>query len=634
MRNIILSDEQQKVIEFAKDGKNILVNACIGSGKTTTIQHLCNVLYNKKILYLTYSRLLKLDAKDKIKYRNTTVNNYHGYGYCILKKIGVHASTDDILNKFNALKPVLPKYDVLILDEYQDINENIALMLEHIKHQSGNNLQIIAVGDMDQKIYNSTRLDVKQFIQEFLGNYVKHTFHTCYRLSAKYAVSCSNGWHKEINGVNTDMKWDNLTIDEAVNEIINLEPKDILCLGRRTGGEMFYVLDKIEELCPEKYNKNTVYASIRDEDRNNMNPKTTDAIFTTFDSAKGLERPVCFIFDYTQQYWDLRNNQNNVDCDIMRNIFLVAASRGKQYVHFVKRHDEKHLTLAYMESFIPTPQNSIKYMISDMFEHKYDEDVEDCYKLLRIKSINNKDKSIINIKDRDGLIDLAPVVGSYQEPLFFKNYDIDYNITKLIDMRNKLPRRKLKDFPILEDKILYTTYLDTDLDRYLTQVQTPIITEEAKSAVIHRLGTVFNPVENIQGECKLEFIVDGRVYYINGLYDVLKDDKIYELKFVNEIGHKHMLQCATYMLIHNKHKGIVWNVRNNDMYEIAISNKLQFMKAVIKAITLSKLVLSDMQAGKLLRHCNENYRESSRFPKHISKDEEQMPIDISMFGAI
>ena len=391
---------------------------------------------------------------------------------------------------------------------------------------------------------------------------------------------------------------------------------------------MFYVLDKVEELCPKKYNKNTVYASIRDEDRNNMNPKTTDAIFTTFDSAKGLERPVCFIFDYTEQYWNLRNNQNNVNYDIMRNIFLVAASRGKKYVHFVKNHDEKHLTVKYMESYIPTSPNTIKYIISDMFEHKYDEDVEDCYKLLKIKSINAKDKSIIKIKDRDGLIDLAPVVGSYQEPLFFRNYDIDYNITTLIDMRNKPPRRKLKDFSTLEDKILYTTYLDTDLDRYLTQIQTPIITEEAKSAVIHRLGTVFNSVENIQGECKLEFIVDGHTYCINGLYDVLKDDNIYELKFVNEIGHKHMLQCAAYMLIRNKCKGIVWNVRNNDMYEIVISNKLQFMKAVIKAITLSKLVLSDIQAGKLLRHCNEIYEESSRFSKHISKDEKKTPIDI------
>lgn len=245
----------------------------------------------------------------------------------------------------------------------------------------------------------------------------------------------------EINGVNINMKWDNLTIDEAVNEIINLEPKDILCLGRRTGGEMFYVLDKVEELCPKKYNKNTVYASIRDEDRNNMNPKTTDAIFTTFDSAKGLERPVCFIFDYTEQYWNLRNNQNNVNYDIMRNIFLVAASRGKKYVHFVKNHDEKHLTVKYMESCIPTSPNTIKYIISDMFEHKYDEDVEDCYKLLKIKSINAEDKSIIKIKDRDSLIDLAPVIGSYQEPLFFRNYDIDYNITILIDMRNKPPQK-------------------------------------------------------------------------------------------------------------------------------------------------------------------------------------------------
>lgn len=48
------------------DGKNVLVDACIGSGKTTAIQELCNALpAYKRILYLTYNRLLKLDAKDK-----------------------------------------------------------------------------------------------------------------------------------------------------------------------------------------------------------------------------------------------------------------------------------------------------------------------------------------------------------------------------------------------------------------------------------------------------------------------------------------------------------------------------------------------------------------------------------------
>lgn len=61
-----LSEEQQSMIALAKSGKNVLVDACIGSGKTTTIQVLCNEIPDKKVLYLTYNTLLKIDARDKI----------------------------------------------------------------------------------------------------------------------------------------------------------------------------------------------------------------------------------------------------------------------------------------------------------------------------------------------------------------------------------------------------------------------------------------------------------------------------------------------------------------------------------------------------------------------------------------
>ena len=83
--NLKLSDEQQEFIEKSLEGKNILVDACIGSGKTTAIQNLCNVIPGeKKVLYLTYNRLLKLDAKSKIKRKNVTVTNYHGFAYMVL----------------------------------------------------------------------------------------------------------------------------------------------------------------------------------------------------------------------------------------------------------------------------------------------------------------------------------------------------------------------------------------------------------------------------------------------------------------------------------------------------------------------------------------------------------------------
>lgn len=64
-----LSEEQQSMIALAKSGKNVLVDACIGSGKTTTIQVLCNEIPDKKVLYLTYNTLLKIDARDKIRER-------------------------------------------------------------------------------------------------------------------------------------------------------------------------------------------------------------------------------------------------------------------------------------------------------------------------------------------------------------------------------------------------------------------------------------------------------------------------------------------------------------------------------------------------------------------------------------
>ena len=65
-----LSEEQNLFIQKALSGNNILVDACIGSGKTTAIQHLCEMYpSNKRVLYLTYNKLLKLDAKSKINSR-------------------------------------------------------------------------------------------------------------------------------------------------------------------------------------------------------------------------------------------------------------------------------------------------------------------------------------------------------------------------------------------------------------------------------------------------------------------------------------------------------------------------------------------------------------------------------------
>ena len=167
-----LSEEQQQMIALAKEGRNVLVDACIGSGKTTTIQTLCNEMTDKQILYLTYNRLLKVDAKSKITENNVTVTNYHGFASMILRNAGISSGVAELIQTLlaNSEKIVIPRYDLLVIDEYQDIDREISEMLECIKDQNPG-IQIVAVGDMKQKIYDKTTLNAAEFISDFLEDF-------------------------------------------------------------------------------------------------------------------------------------------------------------------------------------------------------------------------------------------------------------------------------------------------------------------------------------------------------------------------------------------------------------------------------------------------------------------------------
>lgn len=581
-----LSNEQVELLKKAQTGTNILVDACIGSGKTTTIQVLCNEFNNKNILYLTYNRLLKIDAKSKIKGRNVFVQNYHGFAFCILLKIGIKAGISDSIQKFNQYKPNLPKYDMLVLDEYQDINQEIADMLIHIKQQNPN-IQIIAVGDIKQKIYDTTNLNIFKFMDDYLEDYTLLHFTKCFRLSYNYSNYISRIWQKEIVGLNQKCIVQYMSVDEIIFFLSRQKPKDILCLGSRYG-DMSNVLNILEKHYPQIFNKTTVYASISDEDRGLCTPTENTAIFTTYDSSKGMERPICVVFDYTEDYWNIRLNKPGVKYDIVRNIFCVAMSRGKEKIIFVKPKENK---LLLNEKTISTPikkaeEDVLTFDISDMFSFKYQEDIENCFKILNIKKINLRDNTIIHVKNNDELIDLSPCIGIYQEAIYFNHYDIDNEIRYVQTNHKDRPPLKIKDDLTLEDKILYLTAYETYQDRYVTQVKLPLVTTQQKEDICNRLNTIFNPNEVVQKNCGIIYTSSNeKECYINGRIDVLKNNIVYELKFVSELSHNHFLQCACYMYALNLEKGILWNTRNNEMYEITISDKEKFLKAVIKTIT-------------------------------------------------
>ena len=592
-----LTDEQKSFVEYALKGENVLVDACVGSGKTTAIQHLCDRLpETKRILYLTYNKLLKVDAKEKIKNSNVIVTNYHGYAYSRLARIGKVSGVSDLIQTFNREKPPVGHHDVLVIDEYQDIDQEISEMLEHIKNENPD-IQIIAVGDIKQKIYDKTTLKIVPFMEQFIGKHVDLEFTQCFRLSKGIADMLSRVWGKKIVGVNENCKVRSMKQWDVIKFLSEQDPADILCLGSRNGA-MAEVLNALEDRYRSKFNKQTVYASITNNDKSGTTQPSKDtAIFTTYDGSKGLERKICVIFDWTEDYWLTRVRKPETNYEILRNIFCVASSRGKEEIIYVKKTEMNGKDPALLsERTLSTPVSTNHKMdnvaISSMFDFKFKEDVEDCFHLLDIRRVNRSDRfGVIDVVNHDGMIDLAPCIGIYQEAMYFKNYDID----RELEMYKQIARDKSVDidkYGKLDKKILYLISLETSQKRYIKQVENDLMQRDEKLKLGSRLSTEFTRDELVQQETEIQFADrKGSVQFTAaGFCDVIKDDVVYELKFVSEMQHEHFLQCACYMIGLGLETGRLWNTKNNDMYEIHIPNRIKFMDAVTKAITKHQML--------------------------------------------
>lgn len=594
MKQVSLSSEQEMFINLALQGENILVNACIGSGKTTTIQELCNRLkWGTKVLYLTYNKLLKIDARNKIKNKNITVTNYHGYAYMQLDKINIKAGIHELVQIHNKILPDAPHYDLLILDEYQDIEQEVSEMLWHIK-DCNPDMQIVAVGDMEQKIYDKTRLDVEEFITDFLGNnHCRMEFTKCFRISPKLAGFLGRVWNKNIIGINRYCHVWGMSFEETKQFLLQKQPNEILCLGQNMG-KRSKMLNELEEEAPGKFNKNTVWSNVSDSDNCATNPTPECAVFTTFDGCKGMERDICVVFDWTESYWNARVTKPNVKYEIIRNIFCVAASRGKQYIIFV----ENDLSMGTLIHACDNSSKQDDVQISTMFDFKYIEDVEAAFHELDIKETQQKQESI-PVSTSDGMIDLSACIGIYQEAAYFNGYNISKDITQFFQVNRNKDHLKVSGYSDwdIEKQILYLVALETNQDRYLRQVSLPFVSKEHWKMISSRLSKVFTKDELVQQECKISFGSKKNGFEAKGFCDVIKNyngkPAVYELKFVSELSHTHFLQCACYMAAMDISTGFLWNVYDNQMYKIRIPDKKRFLDKVARAVTKGQLKTQD-----------------------------------------
>ena len=611
-----LSPEQESMISRVLGGSNVVVDAVVGAGKTTAIQELCNrAAPTCRILYLTYNRLLKLDAQARIRNANVKVQNYHGFVYPFLVRAGLgDCGISQSIAVFNAnfarLAPMVPRYDMLVIDEYQDIREEMAVMLGHVRSLNPA-MRIVAVGDMEQKIYDNTRLDVKRFITRFAAPCAMLSLTHTFRMGPDMGERLGLAWGKPIHGVNEGQTVRFMDTDQAYRRASELEPGQLMVLGPRNGA-LTKILNRLETERPETFNKNTVYASIRDSDKGVSNRGGTGryardtAIFTTFDSSKGLERDVCLVCGFDSRMWSIRLGYPDTDPVILRNKFLVAASRGKKEIVFVgsgrrpRGYWAHPVRLGYMPiaSFHVSRDDSVHvydapFHPSDCFDFAYAEDVERAYGLLETRDGGVRGAEI-EIDNRDGLIDLSPAIGEWQEGLFFSGYSAK---TAVEDVMARNPRMKSMGEEVIRGlngdpwhDALGLTALKTSQRRYLDQADDSRITKRLADRVSGRLAGLIDrddPSQVPMGLSGRAVCEDGPSTPIafRGLADAVHRGIVFELKFVGELTHEMALQLGLYLVMSGARSGMLWNVRTHEVQVVRVPDRQAFMDAVTATVT-------------------------------------------------
>jgi len=363
---ISVSPEQQEIIDAVLSrGKNVMVNSVAGSGKTTTCLNLALQARTKrwKILLLTYNASLKLETRERAAVYGLRLNDelevhsYHAMGY---KYYNQECCTDDGLRKALKFKQppskTLPRYDVVIMDEAQDqcpiYFEFVCKLMKDISGQYGDyNPLLLIVGQAMQCVnrWNGSDARFLTLAEQLYGSrwpWCTLRLKTSYRVTgniARFVNEVMLGPTKQSehmlvskeDGDKVDYFVGNnwKAAEKIAEEIVRLcrekgvPPSDIMVLAPS--------VKSARDSAPVKKLENKLVESglsvhVTYGDKGSVDIAKGKILLTTYNQAKGLERPYVYVFNFSLKYFELYNKDGDrYQCPC---VLYVAATRALKYL--------------------------------------------------------------------------------------------------------------------------------------------------------------------------------------------------------------------------------------------------------------------------------------------------------------
>lgn len=354
-----ISDEQMEIFHHIKEGKNVIVDSIAGSGKSTTIIHIAQLLPEKKFLHITYNSMLRKEFKEKVqslKIENIDVHTYHSFA---VKYFNHSAYTDTGIREILAtLTPPTNErqfhYEILVVDECQDMTKLYFYFLTYFLRFFKTNPQLLFLGDYMQCLYEFKGADSRflTLADEIWSgalpslssqplppknSFVRCSLKTSYRITNQMASFVNNAMLGEsrMNACRSEcpviyIRNTRTTIERIVINLINRIlnegdlPSDIFILAPSVKGT-FSNVRRLENALVESGIPCHV-PMVENERITDERVIDGKIVFSTFHSVKGRQRKYVFVMNFDNSYFTF--NARNLSPQACPNTLYVATTRA------------------------------------------------------------------------------------------------------------------------------------------------------------------------------------------------------------------------------------------------------------------------------------------------------------------
>lgn len=351
-----LSDEQLYIIEQIKEGKNAIVCAVAGSGKSSTVLSAAQQMPELQFLQLTYNASLRAEIKEKVRELGLTNIKIHTYHSLAVRYYLPNCFTDTGLRRilYHDLAPrqEIPLCNVLVIDETQDMTlvyfQIVQKFIKDMSQKVNHKIQLLILGDELQSLYEFKGSDARflTFAEQIWKNcpFLRtKEFSNCsmkmsYRITDEICAFVNNvmiGQHR-MNSCRSDetVKYvrnsrTNLekTVIFEVNRLLaaGAKPSDFFILGASVKSSKS-VVRKMENVLVSQ----GIPCYVPMMENENIDDRVIDGkiVFSTFHSVKGRQRPYVFIVGFDNSYFEFYARTLPTDC--CPNTLYVGATRASK----------------------------------------------------------------------------------------------------------------------------------------------------------------------------------------------------------------------------------------------------------------------------------------------------------------